>query len=268
MTPLVLQLHLLGFDLGLSLFGLFLGLAGGVGAAVVALAGRRLGVGTQAALATCFWAVAAGILAARLGGLVFGGASHGFPLRLNYATGAGAAAVAAALYARSRGVSPWVALDLLGVGLGAAHAIVALGCWAAGCCYGRIAPGGGPLTLRFDEHTVAWHELASSGAMPLAARLTPPLFAVQPIQAAALALWTLVLVIHARRPRGGRVLGAYLLGAAVIWAALAPWRAEGWTGLGTVAGLAAGGIALTLREHAHRFLALGRDRSGSDARRV
>jgi prolipoprotein diacylglyceryltransferase len=268
MTPLVLQLHLLGFDLGLSLFGLFLGLAGGVGATALALVASRAGVGTRAALAMCFWAVAAGLIAARLGGLVVGGTSHGLPLLMNYAVGVAAAALAAVQYARSRGVSPWLALDLLGCGLAAAHAVVVLGCMAAGCCYGRIAPTDGPLALRFGQHTVAWHELASSGAMPLAARLTPPLYAVQPIQAAALALWTLVLILYARRPRAGRVLGAYLLGAAVIWAVLAPWRAEGWRGLGTVACLAAGGIALTLRVHAHRLLALARDGSGSDPRRV
>jgi phosphatidylglycerol:prolipoprotein diacylglycerol transferase len=268
MTPLFLELHLLGFDLGLSLFGLFLGLGGGVGAVVLALVARRSRVGGRAALALAFWSVAAGVLAARLGGLVVGGTEHGLPLVLNYAVGVAAAALAAAAYARTRELSPWLALDLLGCGLAAAHAIVSLGCMAVGCNFGRDSAAGAPWALRFDQHTVAWHELASAGAMPLAARLTPPLYPVQPVQAAALALLTLALALYARRPRGGRVLGAYLLGAAAIWAGLGPWRADAWHGMGTATCLAAGGIALTLRAHAYRWLALGRDDPGSDPRRV
>jgi hypothetical protein len=146
--------------------------------------------------------------------------------------------------------------------------LVALGCLAAGCCYGRVAPADAWPVWRFAEPSVAWHDLAASGAMPLVARLTPPLWAVQPIEAAALALVTVGLVIYARRPRGGRVLAAYLVGAAAVWLALAPWRADGWHGLGSVTCLAAGGIALTLRSHAHRLLAPRRDDSGPDAGRV
>src|SRR5258705_115052 len=115
MTPLVLKLHLLGFDLGLSLFGLILGLAGGLGAAALASAGL-------------------------------------------------------------------------------------------------LAPAAGRRAVRWAKNAVAGPALAAGGATPGAARLPPPLYAVQPLQAAALALWTLVLVLYARRPRGGRVLGAYLLG--------------------------------------------------------
>ena len=69
-------------------------------------------------------------------------------------------------------------MDFLACGLAAAHVLVALGCLAAGCCYGRIAPAGAWPVWRFAEPSVAWHDLAAAGAMPLAARLTPPLWAV------------------------------------------------------------------------------------------
>ncbi len=268
MTPLVLQLRIHGLSVGLSLLGLYLGLGGGVGTMVVALAGRRAGVSARTALALCFWAASVGIIAARLGGMFGGGTSHGLPLAMSYAVGLAAACAAAAAFARSRELSPWLALDLLGCGLAAAHAVALLGCFAVGCCYGRIAPTGAPFAVTFGQGTIAWQELAARGIVPLAARSTPPLYAVQPIEAVALAILTLLLVVYVRRPRGGRVLGAYLVGCACIWVGLASWRAQPWHGVATVTCLAAAGIALTLRGHAHRTVSARRARTGTDPRRV
>jgi phosphatidylglycerol---prolipoprotein diacylglyceryl transferase len=247
MTPLVLQLRILGHSFGLSVYGLFLGLAGGVGATVVALVARR--VHLRVALGLCFWAATVGLLAARLGGMIVGAGDHALPLPMSYGVGLVAALVSAALYARREDLDAWLALDLLACGLAAAHAIAALGCFAAGCCYGRIAPVG----VVFHQGTLAWHELAARGLVPLAAHTTPPLYPVQPIEAVALALWTVVLVLLARRPRQGRVLGLYLVGAAAVGLALLPFRAH--PDVPTVTGLAAAGIALTLRPYAYRLVA-------------
>ncbi len=270
MCPTLLQIDLFGLRIGLSLFGLFLGLAGGVGAAVVAGVGRSAGLPSRSALAMCFWASAAGVIAARLGAMILGsGGAHGMPLGLSYAAGLAAATGAVVIYSKRRQFSPWTGLDLLACGLAAASSIVALGCFAGGCCYGDFAPpSAAPFAAQFGQDTVAWRALAERGVVPLAAPATPPLYAVQLFEAAGFALVAGALIACVRRPRRGYVFGAYLLAAAAVWLALWPWRASPLAGAATAVVLALAGIALTLGRHAYARFTRRDRRGGPGARGV
>jgi prolipoprotein diacylglyceryltransferase len=184
-------------------------------------------------------------------------------MAMSYPVGLTAAIAATVATCHVRGVEVGRGLDRLACGLAAAHAIAALGGLAVGCCFGKIAPPGTPWAVAFGQDTVAWHELAAHGVVSLRAPLTPPLYPVQAIEALAMAACTVVLVVAARRPRGGALLGIYLLAAAVTTLALAPWRVNG-ASVVEVTCLAAAGIALTLKRYvdSHGTLAAGGARAG------
>jgi phosphatidylglycerol:prolipoprotein diacylglycerol transferase len=108
----------------------------------------------------------------------------------------------------------WQVGDIFAPALALGHAFGRLGCFAAGCCFGKAAAGG--WGVAFPRGSVAFDELASVGGVGPAATLTPPLHATQLYEAIGeAAVFGLLLVL---RPRLRRRPGALFL----VYAALYP----------------------------------------------
>jgi phosphatidylglycerol:prolipoprotein diacylglycerol transferase len=115
------------------------------------------------------------------GGLVFYGGLLG-------------AGAAVALFVRRRRWRFGTVADALAPGLALGHAVGRLGCFLAGCCYGRPWAAG----LRFPRGSVAFDELAVT--LPVGATATPPLHPTQLYEAAG-ELIIFFLLLRARRHR-------------------------------------------------------------------
>jgi prolipoprotein diacylglyceryl transferase len=131
------------------------------------------------------------------GGLVF------------YGGGIGAATVAA-LFARRQRWSFWRVGDVFAPALALGHAFGRLGCFAAGCCFGKTA--GAPWAVSFPANSVAFDELLSQGAIVPGATLTPPLHPTQLYEAAGeLLIFAVLLALRPRvRDRAGALFLAYV----------------------------------------------------------
>jgi phosphatidylglycerol---prolipoprotein diacylglyceryl transferase len=120
-------------------------------------------------------------------------------------------------YARRYALPGWATADALAPGLILGQAIGRLGCFAAGCCYGK--PASVPWAVTFTD--------------PYAARAvgTPmdtPLHPSQLYESAAAFLLFLFLIWLADRKRfQGQVVLAYAIGYSVIRFALEFWRGDG-----------------------------------------
>ena len=146
------------------------------------------------------------------GGLVFYGGLAG---------GAGAAAW---FVARHR--IPFLPVaDCLAMGMPIGHFFGRIGCFAAGCCFGRAAPVS--VGVRFPAGSVAHEALREAGTVGGAEALTPALHATQLYEAAGLALLGgAVLWVRRRQRRHGEVLLAYLAGYAVLRTVVEVFRGD------------------------------------------
>jgi phosphatidylglycerol:prolipoprotein diacylglycerol transferase len=134
------------------------------------------------------------------GGLVFYG-------------GALAAGVVAWRFGRRRGWRFAVLGDMYAPGLALGHAIGRLGCFGAGCCFGKT--GGGPLGAAFPAGSVAHDHLTALGVIGPSAALTPPLHPTQIYESAALIALAFVLLAIGKNKRfHGQVILAYVAGYA------------------------------------------------------
>ncbi|MEJ5369626.1 MAG: prolipoprotein diacylglyceryl transferase [Bryobacteraceae bacterium] len=112
-----------------------------------------------------------------------------------------AALLFAWFYIRRRRLAWWRTADVFAPGVALGHAVGRLGCFAAGCCWGRECTR--PWAVTFTNPHA--HELTG---VPLGVPLHP----AQLYEAAATALVALWLYIRSRRPHGeGEILAWYLL---------------------------------------------------------
>ncbi len=127
------------------------------------------------------------------GGLVFYGGLLG-------------AAAAVALFVRRRRWPFGTVADALAPGLALGHAVGRLGCFLAGCCYGRPWSAG----LRFPRGSVAFDELAAT--LPAGATETPPLHPTQLYEAVGeLVIFFILLRARRHRPFDGATAVLYAL---------------------------------------------------------
>jgi phosphatidylglycerol:prolipoprotein diacylglycerol transferase len=144
-----------------------------------------------------WWRSCTSLLAIWEGGLVFYG-------------GVAAAALVALIFARREGWSFGSVGDLFAPALAIGHAFGRLGCFAAGCCFGKETAS--RIGVAFPRGSVAFEVLQRAGAVPLGAGETRPLHPVQLYEAAGeLALFGLLCFLRPRlRRRPGALLLCYL----------------------------------------------------------
>jgi phosphatidylglycerol:prolipoprotein diacylglycerol transferase len=137
------------------------------------------------------------------GGLVFYG-------------GVAAAALVAFRFARTEGWSFASVGDLFAPPLALGHAFGRLGCFLAGCCFGK--PSAAAWAARFPRGSVAFDELAASGAIDASADVTPGLHPTQLYEAFGdFAIFAALILLGPRlRRRSGGTLLVYLGGYALL----------------------------------------------------
>jgi phosphatidylglycerol:prolipoprotein diacylglycerol transferase len=144
------------------------------------------------------------------GGLVFYG-------------GALAAAAVVLLFARRRSWSLGNVADLLAPSLALGHALGRVGCFLAGCCYGKVTS----LGVHFPPASVAYHELAQAGLVAPGAASTPALAPTQLYEALGEALlFTLLLLLRRRRRFPGSLALVYAMGYALLRATVEVLRGD------------------------------------------
>jgi prolipoprotein diacylglyceryltransferase len=170
-------------------------------------------------------------LVLRLPRLVLTGLWSGFEVMAMGALGGMVLGVAATAWWRGEGTARL--LDRLALPLGAMVAIARLGCFSAGCDFGR--PSGLPWAVSFGAGSPAWHQHRRLGVIAADAASSAPVHPTQ-LYEAGLGLAMMVVAWRLRRvPRAG----SQLVGTAVTYAlgrgALEWLRAD--EGRGMVGGL-------------------------------
>jgi phosphatidylglycerol:prolipoprotein diacylglycerol transferase len=247
MRPSFLSLHLAGRELGLHTYGILIACGFAVGIALAHREARRRGLDAGKILDLSFWILVSGLIGSRIfyvavnardfaHACVGGGAEvgdggdgartlaaavwdctrvlHVWEGGLVFYGGFLAAGVTAVLFARRQGWSFWTVGDVFAPSLAIGHAFGRIGCFAAGCCFGKVCEVGARWGVSFPAESVAFQDLQSAGAIEPGAVTTPPLFPTQLYEAAGeLAIFALLLAL-ARRPaarRPGTLLLLYAL---------------------------------------------------------
>lgn len=173
----------------------------------------RRGIAPPLARDFCFWVILAGLAGSRVFYVIFhwpefsGGWAEVFAYwrgGLMFQGGLVGALLISPLILRRYGLKFWPTADVMAPSLALGQAFGRLGCFAAGCCFGRPAPHS-PLAVFFPPES-----LAPSGL---------PLWPVQIFESAALFGLCLVLLraMNSRFGRpAGRVAALYLAGAGAI----------------------------------------------------
>jgi phosphatidylglycerol:prolipoprotein diacylglycerol transferase len=235
--PTLFTLPLGAHGLGLHSYGLAIAIGFAVGVVLAARQARREGLDPAAMLDLLFWILVSGVLGSRVAfvllhageyaGLCAGDGPRAFrqilsdcaaPLRLwegglVFYGGALGATFAVALFTRRRGWRFGQVADILAPALALGHVFGRLGCFFAGCCFGKPWAHG----LAFPPRSVAFDELVRAGTLAPDAAATPTLHPTQLYEAAGeLAIFFLLRWIRPRRPFAGALALLYALTYAAL----------------------------------------------------
>ena len=241
MRPLLVTLHVGARDVGVHTYGLLIAAGLAAGIALGAREARRRGLDVGRILDFAFWGTVAGLVGSRIAyGLVNAGdfaracardvdgprsalevlsdctrILHVWEGGLVFYGGAVGAAIVALVFARRERWSFWVLGDVFAPGVAIGHALGRLGCFAAGCCFGKESGAWG---VAFPSGSVAFDELGAVGALAPNASFTPPLHPTQLYEAGGeLAIFALLCAV---RPRLRARPGALVLTYAALYALL------------------------------------------------
>jgi len=247
MWPRIFELRLEGRHIGLPTYGALVAIGFSVGLWLAARAARRQQLPERDIIDIGFWLLVAGLCGARLfyvaihaadytgeclaargpwralwdctralqvweGGLVFYG-------------GVLAAVPACVWLARRRNLAFLRVADVLAPGLAIGHFFGRLGCFAAGCCWGKVCPSG--FGARFPARSVVFGELYARGDIPWRALETPPLHPTQLYEAAGeLFIFAWLARISTRKRFDGQVVLGYAAAYAGLRAIVEMFRGD------------------------------------------
>jgi phosphatidylglycerol:prolipoprotein diacylglycerol transferase len=121
-----------------------------------------------------------------------------------------AAVLVSVWFARRHGINFFKLADLVIPLVALGHFFGRLGCFFAGCCYGK--PTESMFGVVFPKGSLAHHEMLAQGALALGSVATPPLHPTQLYESLAeLCIFGLLLLISRRRTYYGQVLVTYLV---------------------------------------------------------
>jgi phosphatidylglycerol---prolipoprotein diacylglyceryl transferase len=234
--PTLVTLRLGGREIALHSYGVLIAVGLAAGIALAYRQGRRQGLDGGRVLDAAFWMIVAGLVGSRV---VYGIVNAGEFARvcfhgggaprsaggvlsdcarifaiwqggLVFYGGIAGAALVGYRFARREGWSFGVFGDLFAPALALGHAFGRLGCFAAGCCFGKA--GTGSWAVAFPRGSVAYDELAAMGAVPPGWQTTPALHPVQLYEAVGeLVIFFILVALPALRPRVRKHPGALLL---------------------------------------------------------
>jgi phosphatidylglycerol:prolipoprotein diacylglycerol transferase len=233
LRPVLFDLHLFSRDFALHTYGVAIAVAFLVAIFVGTRTATRTGEDPDKVRDLCFWLLVSSLIGARLvfiatnvpdyvrlcrddhdcfralrvweGGLVFYG---GFFAALGVAV----------YYTRRHAMNFWRTADILAPSVALGHFFGRLGCFAAGCCWGKEASGRAlSWAARFPAESLVFQDYAARGALPANAEVTPPLHPVQLYEAfGELALFFALSILGRKKRWDGQVLVAWLLGYALL----------------------------------------------------
>jgi phosphatidylglycerol:prolipoprotein diacylglycerol transferase len=241
MRPILVTLHVGAREIGVHTYGLAIAAGLAAGIALGAREARRRGLDVGRVLDFAFWATVAGLVGSRIAYAIVNAGDfaractrgfdgprsllevvsdctrvlHVWEGGLVYYGGVVGAAIVAARFARRERWSFWVLGDVFAPGVAIGHVLGRLGCFAAGCCFGKLS---GPWGVAFPVGSVAFEELGSQGQLAPDAAFTPALHPTQLYEAGGeLAIFALLLAL---RPRLRERPGALVLTFAALYAVL------------------------------------------------
>jgi phosphatidylglycerol:prolipoprotein diacylglycerol transferase len=229
--PTLVTIH----GLALHSYGLAIAVGFTLGVVVAARQARRVGLDGAAFVDLLFWILVWGIAGSRLA-FVLLNAGHYWRLcasgtdclapvkiwqgGLVFHGGALAATGAVLLFCRRRRWRFGQVADVLAPALALGHAAGRIGCFLAGCCYGKPWAAG----VSFPPGSVASDELAPG-------RLTPPLHPVQLYEALGdLAIFVALVVLRRRRHSEGAIALVYALLYGLLRAGVELFRGDAGRG--------------------------------------
>ena len=249
MHPTLFSVRLGGHEMGLHTYGVLVAAGFAVGIVLFWREGRRQGLDGGRLLDLSFWSLVAGLVGSRAAFVAlnarefaeacFGGEGTSDGRIVGCAAilrfweggfvfygGVLAVGMVVLLFCRREGWSFWRVGDLAAPTLAIGHALGRLGCFFAGCCFGKACPG--PWAVSFPPGSVAYEELHAVGVLAPGARRTPPLHPTELYEAAGeLALFALLLLLRhlwrtptADRHGAGRRPGGLILSYAASYAVL------------------------------------------------
>jgi len=244
--PVLFTLRLGGREIGVHSYGVLIAVGLALGIVLAYRQARRVGLDAGRMLDAAFWMTLAGLVASRLayvivnvrdfarvcadGTATASGTTRTFGRVLSdcgrvfavwqgglvFLGGVAGAAWVAYRFAKREGWSFAVVGDLFAPALALGHAFGRVGCYAAGCCFGKASDVA--WAVAFPRGSVAFDELTTVGAIIPGAGVTPPLHPTQLYEAAGELVIGIALVALRRRVahRPGALLIGYLAAYAVL----------------------------------------------------
>jgi len=233
LRPVLFTVHAFSHAFALHTYGVAIAVAFLVAIFVGTRTAARSGEDPDKVRDLCFWLLVSSLVGARLvfiatnvpdyvrlcreehdcfralrvweGGLVFYGGFFG-------------ALAVAVYYTRRHAMHFWRTADILAPSVALGHFFGRLGCFAAGCCWGKEATGRAVAwAARFGSESLAFQDYVARGVLPEGADVTPPLHPVQLYEAfGELGLFVALSLLGRRKRWDGEVLVAWLLGYALL----------------------------------------------------
>ncbi len=219
-------------DFYLATYGLMIALGLSLGILVALNRAKRVQVPVPAVLDLVFYSVIGGVVGGRLLHIiVYFDEFLNAPLEVGFSRAGfvflgsviGAVAVAAYIIRRER-LDFWKVMDVLITALPLGHVFGRIGCFLAGCCYGRVLDPEGPfgfLGVRFPKGIEiagdviggqAWDEHVERGLLPETADFSLPVIPTQLIESGAnLVIFAVLLFLWSRRKFHGQIFLSYLI---------------------------------------------------------
>ncbi len=120
-----------------------------------------------------------------------------------------AATFAVLWYCRRKGLPFFKLADVIAPLTALGHFFGRVGCFEAGCCYGKPTSSG--LGLAFPPESMIFQELVKGGLLDAGARATPPVFPTQLYEAVGeLAIYLVLVLFTPRKRYHGQVMLLYL----------------------------------------------------------
>jgi phosphatidylglycerol:prolipoprotein diacylglycerol transferase len=128
-------------------------------------------------------------------------------------------------YVRRHKMSFLRTADVLAPSLAIGHFWGRLGCYAAGCCWGRVS--GLPWATRFPRGSLVFDDMYARGFIAPGSELTPPLHPTQLYEAGGeLLIFFLLLFLRRRKRFDGHVLLGYLVMYPVLRSIIEVFRGD------------------------------------------
>jgi phosphatidylglycerol:prolipoprotein diacylglycerol transferase len=249
MRPTLFSIRFGGSDMGLHTYGVLVAVGFAAGILLFWREGKRQGLDGGRLLDLAFWCIVAGLVGSRLA--YIGLNAHDFAdacfgsgisskahlsgctavLRfweggLVFYGGAIGAGLVILMFCRSEGWSFWRLGDLAAPTLALGHALGRVGCFFAGCCFGKVCHV--PWAASFPPGSVAYQDLQAIGVIGTGAARTPPLHPTQIYEAVGeLGIFIVLLLVRRRgqvgeadAAHGARRPGGLILLYAASYAAL------------------------------------------------